>query len=123
MSNNQNPIVYGDVEKMCTVPCSRPTFLLPQRGGIERLDGFLIVYSRKYQNYGEPFETFPVGERGFIHYDEPCRDGTAYCFHSPLSRKDPFYQEALQHSLEWVEFENEEDFINDCKSMGLEITD
>ena len=120
---NYNKLVYGDVEKMCTVPCNRPTFILPKQGGVERLDGFLIVYSRKFQGYDEPFETYPIGERGFIHYDEPCRAGEAYCFHGPISRKDPFYKEILEHSLKWIEFDSEEDFLKDCKEMGLEITD
>lgn len=123
MLHSNNTLKYGDVEMMSTYPVSRPTFLLPKNGGIERVEAFLVVYSRKFESYGEPIETYPIVERGFIKFEEPCRAGEAYCFHGPLSKKDPFYKEVLEHGLKWIEYENEEEFLKDCAEMGLEIID
>ena len=123
MLNTNNTLRYGDVEMMSTYPVSRPTFLLTKCGDIERVDAFLVVYSRIFEGYEEPFETYPIGERGFIHFECPVRNGEALCFHGPISRKDPFYKELRETAFNAVEFADEADFISECKNMGLEIID
>lgn len=123
MLHSNNTLKYGDVEMMSTYPVNRPTFILTKFGEIERVDAFLVVYSRIFEGYDEPFETYPIGERGFIHFESPVRNGEALCFHSPVSRKDLFYKQLREARFNAIEFANEQDFIKDCAEMGLEIID
>ena len=121
--NGNRSQVNGDVARMTSLQFPRPTFCLPNDRGPVRVIGLLVLYGPEYSYNPEPFETFPITETGCILFDMPARYGGASLFQNPVKKGSKFYTNLLMRSINANEIASEDEFLECCKEIGLEIVE
>lgn len=121
-SDENAPVSFGDVSHMSTIPYNRPMFINDIFGPV-RISGLLVVYGKKFEYNGEPFATFPVREDGIIDFGHDCNNGTCGVYPGPVAKDGHLYREGLDAFLSENRGATEEDFLERCREIGLEVRD